>query len=131
MFNSVKSDLTQQRWMIILYVDAICIYEVYISSMCTEVKWVFKKSMGFELSKGWCLFLLFWYCVTISCLSTFDLYCLLDCYGVALAWIFLIRAWIMGIYFTIWISYWEVWSGHLDQYLFSWLNLMQHVYCIV
>lgn len=50
------------------------------------------------------------------------------CYGVTLAWSFLTWAWIAGIYFTVWISYCEVWSGHLDQYLFClWVNIMHHM----
>lgn len=41
--------------------------------------------MFFWIIKGLvCLFLLFWYCVTISCLSTFDLYCLLDLFVLSL-----------------------------------------------
>lgn len=43
------------------------------------------KMYGFWIIKGLvCLFLLFWYCVTISCLSTFDLYCLLDLFVLSL-----------------------------------------------
>lgn len=91
---------------------------------------------GFWIIKGLvCLFLLFWYCVTISCLllicTVLDLFCTF-CYGVALDWIFLIRAWIVGIYFTIWIRHCEVWSG-------TWINICSvlgkhnaaHVYCKV
>lgn len=40
---------------------------------------------GFWIIKGLvCLFLLFWYCVIISCLSTLDLYCLLDLFVLSL-----------------------------------------------
>lgn len=72
--------------------------------------------MVFGLSKGWCIFfyyfgtvlqsvvcLPFWFVLSVGFICT-----LTSVYGVALAWIFLIRACILGIYFTVWISYCDV-----------------------
>lgn len=67
-----------------------------------------------------CVFLLFWYCVTIGCLILICTVCWIYlyfhfCWGVALSWINLLWAWILGI----WISYRKLWTGHLDRCLLS------------
>lgn len=79
-------------------------------------EWFQKERWIFKLSKGWCVFLLFG--------TAFDFYCHLGYDEVALVRIFLIREWI-----TVGISCRVVWLGELDQYLASWLDLMQHTYC--
>lgn len=105
---------------------SICIYEMYISSVCIKViRFSYKNVWFFGSSKGWCVFFYYFGTVlqSVVCLLLICIFCWIYfychfCNGVALAWIFLIRAWIVGIYFTIEIIYCEVWSGHLDQYLF-------------
>lgn len=66
----------------------LCVYKMYISSVCLKVKrFSYKtKCMVFGLTKGWCIFFYYFGTVlqSVVCLSTFDLYCLLDLFVLSL-----------------------------------------------
>lgn len=63
--------------------DYVCIYEMYITSVCIKVKRFSIKKYGFWIIKGLvCLFLLFWYCY--NQLSVYLLLCLLNLFVLSL-----------------------------------------------
>lgn len=113
--------------MIIILEDGFYMYIWYVHfSVRIKVKKKKKKGIkmyGFWIIKG-LVCLCYFGTVTISCIliCTVCWICLYFDFVGELDLIFLIWAYNLGIYFTIWICYCEVWLGHLDQCVLSWLN---------
>lgn len=106
---------------------------MYISSVCIKVRrFRYKNEWFLDYQRAGVFFYYFGtvlqsvVCLLLIC-TVLDLFCSF-CYGVALDWIFLFRACILGIYLTIWII--VMYDRALGSiFVLSWVNIMQHVYC--
>lgn len=126
LFISVKCDLIQQMktlrgdnnirgWILSVYMRCTFLVCAYKSKdLVIKMYGVFldyqRAGVSFSTILVLCynqMSVYFWFVLSVGFICTFTF--------VALACIFLIWAWILGIYFTNGISYCEVW---LDQYLF-------------